>query len=89
MPNPQTTSKRPTPDADIKAATEAEASTLTNAEIAKKVGGEVLDMVAPKKDEPAEPAMVPIRAEHILSHRIDGEDLHVVTIDGKKHKVAA
>lgn len=89
MSDPKTTTKSSTPDADIKAAAEAEASTLTNTAIAKKIDAKVLDMFAPKKGVPAEPALVPIRAEHILSHRIDGEDLHVVTIDGKKHKVAA
>lgn len=84
MSDPKTPTKTATPDAK---AAEA-APSLSNAEIAKKIDAKVLDLVSPKKGEPAEPAMVPIKAEHILSHRVDGEDLHVVTTDGQKHKVA-
>ncbi len=67
------------------------ATELTAAAAAKKLKAKVRVFVTRGKGDEAktEPADVTASAEHILDFRVEGGEIHVVTVDGQKHTVAA
>lgn len=72
------------PDGGAKGA----AKELTKADVAKKVKAQVR-VSLPGKDGKLETKDRTATADDILSFRVAGKDLFVVTVDGQKHKVAA
>ncbi len=71
--------------------TETKKPELTAADVAKKLNVKVRVLVTrgKGKDAKTEPADVNVAAEHILDFKVEGGEIHAVTVDGQKHTVKA